>query len=206
MNRFLAALLMGLVPLACTQPPTDQEKLELERDLRSYGYRVVKILDGETLLLDLNDRGLEVPVHLIGVDSPQYRREFKEGGGHDAGKYLDELLFGGGPGKTGRRKKENVYVRLGFEGWKFGAPTDPETLRPVRRASAYPMGAVINEDHEIEAYVYLEGHLINRLMIDSGLTRVDTDARFSRKKEFLRAQERARRLRLGLWRWSTIEK
>ncbi|MHC5039441.1 MAG: thermonuclease family protein [Planctomycetota bacterium] len=205
MRRALLPLFFGLWLAACVQPPTAQEELELERGLRLFGYRLVRVIDGNTLLIDLNDQGLHREVRLIGVDSPRYKKEFKEGGGHDAGEYLMRLLAMKGGGKTASGEPKPIYLHLKFEGWRYGPLIDPKTLRPVRHAQFYPAGAVLNTQRQIEAYVFLEGHLINRLMIDSGYARVDRRIEFSRKEEFLRAEERAKKLRLGYWHWSLIE-
>jgi endonuclease YncB( thermonuclease family) len=180
--------------------------LELERGLRQYGYRVIRVVDGQTIVIDLNDQGLQEEVRLIGVAAPRYKKTFKEGGGHDAGNYLMELLHGRLiEGEGGTSKKKTVYVQLKFEGWRHGRLIDPKTLRTIKNARFYPAGAVLNREGQIEAYVYLRGHMVNRLMVDSGYARVDMKQDFSHKEDFLRAQERAKRLRVGLWHWNLLD-
>jgi endonuclease YncB( thermonuclease family) len=205
MKRAFPILFFGLWLAACVDPPTPQEELELERGLRQYGYRLVRVVDGNTILIDLNDMGLLREVRLIGVEAPRFKKEFKEGGGHDAGEYLNELLTVKGQHAISEGPRQRVYVQLKFEGWRTGPLIDPKTLRRIPHAHFYPAGAVLNSEGQIEAYVYLEGRMINRLMIDSGYARVDTKSDFSRKEEFLRAQERAKDLRVGLWHWSMID-
>jgi len=206
MRKPWMAWLLGLCLGACVQAPDPQEMLELERGLRQYGYRVVRVNDGNTIVIDLNDQRVFREVRLIGVRAPEYQKNFKEGGGNDAGAYLNELLFSRGVTGSEEDERKGVYVRLGFEGWRYGPLIDPKTMRPVKNAGIYPRGAVLNSNRQIEAYVYLEGRLINRLLIDSGYARVDTTADFSHKEEFLRAEERARALKVGLWMWNLKEK
>ena len=119
MKRILClAPLLALA--ACVQPPTEQEELELERGLRQYGYRVVRVIDGNTLLIDLNDQGVERKVRLIGVsaaslvpeDTPFQMTLFQGAQGHHPGwekvdGVVDEISrkFGSGSpfGATGWR-------------------------------------------------------------------------------------------------------
>lgn len=201
MKKALLALVLGISVASCAQPPTLQEEIELERGLRLYGYRVVRVLDGNTIVIDLNDQNQLREVRLIGVEAPRYKKEFREGGGQDAGVYLHELIFN--RPATGEEENEDgkVYVRLGFEGWRYGPLQDHKTLRPRRDAHLYPAGAVLNRTGQIEAYVYIEGRCINRLLIDSGYARVDRRNDFSKKEEFFRAEDRAKSLKIGLWLW-----
>lgn len=205
MNRVWPFLLLGFCLPACVRPPTPQEELELERGLRQFGYRVIRVVDGNTIVIDLNDKGLHEEVRLIGVAAPRYKKNFKEGGGHDAGNYLMELLHGRRDTGEEDTSKRTVYVQLKFEGWRHGRLIDPKTLRPIKNARFYPAGAVLNRESQIEAYVYLRGHMINRLMVDSGFARVETKQDFSQKVDFFRAQKRARKLRVGLWHWNLLD-
>lgn len=50
------------------------------------------------------------------------------------------------------------------------------------------------------AYLYLpDGRLLNRLLLEKGFASVFRRYQFSRKQEFLNAEETARQNRLGLW-------
>jgi endonuclease YncB( thermonuclease family) len=198
MRTILRLLALGVLAAGCNQPATEQEELKLEKGLRAFGYRIARVVDGETVVIDLNDQGLLKEVHLIGIDTPQYAKEFKEGGGEDAGSYLWSLISE--PTEDGKRS--GVYVQMAFEGWRYGPVTDPVTFRPAPDAAEYPVGTVLNERQQIEAYLFVKGHCINRLMIDSGFAWVDRKADFSRKEEFLRAEGRAQTLRLGYWQWN----
>jgi len=202
MRPIALALALGFLAAGCNQPPTEQEELNLERGLRTFGYKVVRVVDGSTLVVDLNDRGLHKEIRLIGVGAPQYAKAFKEGGGEDAGAYLWTLVSE--PDEEGKRRA--LYVQLAFEGWKFGAATDPKTFEPLPDAAEYPVGAVVNEREQIEAYVFVKGHCVNRLMIDSGFAWVDRRVDFSKMAEFLRAEERAQALRVGFWQWNPPKK
>lgn len=198
-NAVLAAL-AALAIAGCTQPATVEEQIQLESGLRRFGYRVVTVVDGNSFVIDLNDNGLERKVRLIGIDTPGYKREFKQAGGHDAGTYLWDLIST--PSESEKDKRDGVYVNLTFEGYRYGLILDPNTLRPVENQDQYPAGAVLNAGGEIEAYVFVKGHCVNRLMIDSGFAWVDRNADFARKSEFIRAEERAREQRLGYWAWN----
>jgi endonuclease YncB( thermonuclease family) len=201
MRQIAGWLFLGLLAAGCNQPPSTEEELYLEKNLRAFGYRVISILDGQTLIVDLNDRGLQKEVRLIGVGVPKYSRkpeEFREAGGEDAGSYLWSLVAEPGPdGKT-----RGMYVQLGFEGWRHGRVTSPKTFEPLPDAAEYPTGAVVNDRDQVEAYVFVKGHCVNRLMIDSGYAWVDRRIPFSRMGEFVRAEARAQALRVGYWQWN----
>jgi endonuclease YncB( thermonuclease family) len=52
---------------------------------------------------------------------------------------------------------------------------------------------------KVLAYVYLHGRQVNIHLIERGHARVEEDHTFNHKPEFYKAQERARRKRVGLW-------
>ncbi len=52
---------------------------------------------------------------------------------------------------------------------------------------------------KVLAYVFLDGRLLNRYLIEQGYARVERAHTFNRIDEFLRAEERARANHAGLW-------
>ena len=52
---------------------------------------------------------------------------------------------------------------------------------------------------KVLAYVFLNGRLVNRHLIEQGFARVEREHNFFRWDEFIQAEERARRNHAGLW-------
>ena len=53
---------------------------------------------------------------------------------------------------------------------------------------------------KILAYVFLNGRLVNRHLLEHGYARVEPDHAFHRRLDFLRAEAQAKENRAGLWR------
>ncbi len=133
--------------------------------------RVKWIDDGDSLRVEGIGK-----VRLLGIDAP----EWKEG-------YRDAY-----------------YIRQGVS---------PQTLRAVAKKSrdlliAELKGRTVrlvtdspprDKYGRLLAYVFLDERLINRLLVEKGLASVYRKYPFSRKGEFLKAEDQARRKKLGLW-------
>ncbi len=183
----LAAMLASAVLAGCNTDPTPMEAIEHERNLMNYGFKVVKVLDGATFVVDLSDIGDAASfrhVKLAGVDAPAYE-EFKEPGGKDAFEFLNERILG-------------KYVVLKFDTAFYGK------LDARPQDAKIPAGAYMDPDSGvIYAWVYSDGVFLNRLIIQNGLARASRGYQFSRpslRDDLFAREEEARAGRRGLWR------
>jgi endonuclease YncB( thermonuclease family) len=189
----LWTLVLALIA-GCNVPPSLIEVIDHEREVQNYGYKVVRVIDGNTFIIDLSDKGDGASyrrVRLAGIQAPEFR-EFKEAGGKDARDFLQEFL-------------RDQYVVLKFDTAFYGPPLDAEEEEaPQPHIYSDPLGAYIDPDTgTIYAYVSAQGVSVNKLILQKGLARVSGTYRFSRKSvrdEYLSIEAAARRNRVGLWR------
>jgi len=123
----------------------------------SEGYRVVKVIDGDTL--DIERDGKTVRIRLLRVDTP----EREERGYREASRALYDLTF-------------LERVRLEYEGER-------------------------RDQHGRElAYIFLGDKNVNLEMVERGLSPFfDRYGEGKYAREFQRAEQAARRARIGIW-------
>jgi endonuclease YncB( thermonuclease family) len=82
-------------PPAATKPPRIKPEHEAEHEAddtragNGLRQRVVKVIDGDSLVLRAADGGRTYEVRLYGIDAPEY----KQAGGKQARRALDELVY-----------------------------------------------------------------------------------------------------------------
>ena len=139
---------------------------------------VLKVIDGDTLLVLVNGR--KERVRLIGIDTPE--SSFNRKARRDVQRFKvspEEMI------EAGRRAKEFVKSLL-----KPGTKVKLELDVQVR-----------DKYGRLLAYVYLpDGRMLNLLLVERGLARVYTfppNVKYTDK--FLQAQEKARERGVGFW-------
>ena len=142
--------------------------------------RVVRVYDGDTFKCRL-DNGEEVKVRLIGIDTPESRRNRKA--------YRDAERSG---------KSVEEIVRLGKKATEF-------------TRSLMPPGTVVYLETDVQlhdkygrllAYVYLpDGRMLNEVLVAEGYATVYTfPPNVKYAERFVELQRKAMRERRGLWR------
>ncbi len=200
MNRigWTASVLLA-VAAGCETPPTKYDEMAYEKAVAESGFKVVKVVDSSTFLIDWSGTGDPrnfVPIKLLGVDAPE-AVGFMESHGATAAAYLEKLIKG-----------KNVTILLDTDGW----------YRPVlgpNDRTMVDLKALYKTAGHIAAFVWisrgfrrdeggdLKEAFVNRLMIENGLARVDRTCRFRRagdRDTFLAFEDDARGRRAGLWR------
>ncbi len=157
------------------------EDASRERDRTSSNYLeavVLKVIDGDTLLVLVNGR--KERVRLIGIDTPESSFNRKARRDVQRFKVAPEDMI-----EAGRRAKEFVKTLL-----KPGTKVKLELDVQVR-----------DKYGRLLAYVYLpDGRMLNLLLVERGLARVYTfppNVKYTEK--FLQAQEKARERGIGFW-------
>ena len=134
-------------------------------------FRVVKVVDGDTLDVDFPDSGAgysTTRIRLWGVDTPETKK-----------KNTPVQYFGPEATEATRRLCLNRAVRVELEEGR-------------NRRDKY--GRLL-------AWVYLpDGRLLNRVLVEEGLAYADPRYDHHLKREFRRLQKEARKARRGLWR------
>ncbi len=134
-------------------------------------YRVIKVLDGDTLVANVS--GHEVTVRLIGIDTPEIvdPRKPVQCYGPEASAKAKELL-----------SDKDIYLEK-----------DPMKDKGKEQYDIY--GRVLAYAH------FPDGNLYNQYMIEQGYAREYTfnKEKYKYQKEFKAAQVEARKDKLGLW-------
>ncbi len=111
-------------------------------------------------------------IRLIGVDAPEVDGPYTElePGGEEAASFLKSFLEG----------SDVVYLSFGDE------------RKDLRK----------DEHGRLLAYVYREGDYrpVNRALLEAGWARAYRNYRYRKKKEFRRAERKARRQKVGIWK------
>lgn len=146
--------------------------------------RLARIIDGDTLVVDL--AGRREHVRLIGIDAPE--KEFNDKAGFDARRTQRDVAAIVELGKRSRRQVETLLARESALQLEFD----------VEKRDRY--GRIL-------AYVYLsDGTMLNERIIDAGYARLMTKPPNVRHVDRLRAAlARAKRGKHGLWAETTIE-
>jgi len=134
--------------------------------------RVLRVEDGDSLFVQTLGK-----VRLLGIDAP----EWKDGPRDDY--YL----------KQGISQAQLRVVAKQARSYLAGLVMDQEILLKTEETRRDSYGRLL-------AYAYLkDGRLVNRMLIEKGLASTFRRYAFSLKKEFLKAEDRARKKGLGLW-------
>jgi len=201
MHSVRTVLVLAAFALAagCQQAPDKLDYLYNEMRLAEYGFRVVKVVDSSTFVIDWRGLGNAadfIRIKLVGLSTPS-AVEFKELGGRKAGTYLHRLLKG---------KRVQVYIDT--HGWY-------RPLLPKGHHSMFRLSTLYKALGHIPAFVWIARDLrrdesgqireafVNRLMLENGLSRVNRRYHFRREEDrgaFLLYENSARERRLGLWR------
>lgn len=201
MVRFSAIPALAALALAagCAQEATKFDYLREEMRRAEFGYPVKKVVDSSTFVIDwrgLGDPADYLRVKLVGVETPS-AVEFREAYGRSAAAYLQGLLRG-----------KRVEILIDTRGWyRPLLPKGDRTmfrLRTMYKQLGHIPGFVwIARDQRRGEGGRLEEGFVNRLMLESGLCRVDRSHAFRRaedRRAFLLYESYARERGLGLWR------
>lgn len=140
--------------------------------------RVVKVLDGDTLKVELNDRTENV--RLIGIDAPESRKNKKAK-------------------KDSARSSTDIKTIVGLG--KAAADFTKSIVKPGDFVDIEQDVQLRDRYGRILAYVYLKtGRMLNEEIIAAGYATVMTiPPNVRHQKLFLRASRAAREERRGLW-------
>lgn len=141
---------------------------------------VIRVIDGDTFSCSL-DNGLEERVRLLGIDTPESRRNEKvERDSLKTGASLDTLIALG-------KKSSNYTKSLLPKGTQIQLETDVQIRDRYGR---------------LLAYVYLpDGQMLNALLVKEGyaqLMSIPPNVRY--QDQFLSLQKEARENQRGLWK------
>jgi micrococcal nuclease len=149
-----------------------------------FNCEVVRVYDGDTFKCKLGG-GKEIKVRLIGIDTPESRRNRKaERDALRSGMSMEKII------SMGKRAKE-FTKRFLKKGTRVVLETDVQVLDKYGR---------------VLAYVYLpDGRMLNELLVREGYAKVYTfPPNVKYVERFKKAQEEARRKGKGLWREGTL--
>lgn len=136
----------------------------------STAYEVVRVVDGDTLVINYN--GKNEKVRLIGVDTPESVHPNEEKNtefGDEVSKHSKEMLNG-------------KQVVLEFD---------------VQERDKY--GRLL-------AYVYLDGQMYNKLLLEKGYAKIATyPPNVKYVEDFTTIQEQARKNKVGLWAYEEVK-
>ncbi len=136
--------------------------------------RVLWVYDGDTLKVENIGK-----VRLIGIDTPEYkassRDRFYTKNFHIKPKKLREISQQAKKYNIQQTKGKNVRLELG------------QTQK--------------DKHNRLLAYVYLpDGKMLNRVLLTKGLATVFRRYDFQYKEDFLKAEKKAQKKELGLWK------
>ena len=161
-------------------------------------YRVARVVDGDTLILEQRRRTIKV--RLIGIDTPEM---------HDSDKLVEDAERSGEDIRTvkdlGKRSSQfasklvkNRMVRLEYGGERHdrhGRTLAYVFFRMTDKEFADKTGQRFPKRQAPEVREYL----LNRAMVEYGYAFAYTKFPFTYRKEFIRLQGKAREQGLGLW-------
>lgn len=194
-----AAILAAWAAAGCETPPTKYDEIHHERAVGEYGFKVVKVIDSSSFLIDWSGTGDPnnyVPIKLLGIDTPD-AVGFKEIGGISSAAYLEKLV-----------KDKFVKILIDTTGW-YRPLLGPNERSMVELKTLYktagqiPAFVCLAEGYKREQSGELKESSVNRLMLESGLAMVDRQYGFRRSSDrelFLSYENFARSRRLGIWR------
>ncbi len=163
-------------PKSISQPFTTQSPSEYS----TLTATVIRVIDGDTFSCSL-DNGLEERVRLLGIDTPESRRNEKvERDSLKTGASLDTLIALG-------KKSSNYTKSLLPKGTQIQLETDVQIRDRYGR---------------LLAYVYLpDGQMLNALLVKEGYAQIMSippNVRY--QDQFLSLQKEARENQRGLWK------
>lgn len=147
--------------------------------------KVVRAIDGDTLDIDLPDHGADATrVRLLGIDCPEI--------GHAAGEA--DAYFG---------RDAADYAGTQFTGRRIRIVLDP--TRPVRDKHGRLLAYVYFSDG-IDPLDARDAISLNQQLIDRGLAYADWRFEHVHELRFERAERRAMREKIGMWKEHAREK
>lgn len=162
----LIALILAFTLLGCIQA----ERFEC---------RVVEVIDGDTIVVDLNGR-IE-RVRLLGVDCPEITPEKNRPFEYDNITNLTLLAEWG------------LKAKMFVEGY-----LDEKTVI----VEIDPLAGYRDRYGRILAYVYVDGKDFNAMLLEKGYARVYV-SNFKKLEEYLEIQRKAMIERRGIWRYAS---
>jgi len=185
-NRDAALLvLLAVVVAGCTvaipgATPTERDAAGTEREGVEFEVTVREVIDGDTVAVEFADESVE-NVRLLGVDAPETRAD------------NDPAEFEGIPDtETGRdhlRTWGDRATAFAESRLEVG-----ETVRIAVDETADRRGSY----GRLLVYLYDDGELFNRLLLERGYARL-YDTAFERRQAFAAAEAAARERGIGLW-------
>lgn len=164
--RSLIALIFVLFFVSCVQT----ERFEC---------RVVKVIDGDTIVVDFNGRIEKVRV--LGVDCPEITPEKNRPFEYDNITNLTLLA------EWGLKAKKFVEVYLD---------------KRVIKIEIDPLAGYRDQYGRILAYVYVDGKDFNAILLEKGYARVYI-SNFKKLEEYLKIQRIAMLERMGIWYYAS---
>lgn len=165
-------------------PPIGDE--ELAPIARGGGYRILEIVDVNTLGVDLDGNGAFDPatesVQLLGVEGAPYTAERTAYPSREAVAYLQQHLL-----------DRTIILE------------DDLAERGLYRQNPPPEYDVTGDGHLTAeggpwlAYAFVGPLCVNRELLEQGYGRLRTDIPFAKEAEFREAEARARLKRIGVW-------